>query len=217
MVEQTPRRILITGLLGILVFVILLGIANIVIRNYDHFATEAVVNFLNTNLLLLIVISTLLVFAELFSIFLFPINLIYPLFNAAGGVFVLEFIFRILKLVSSLVGENIHEVFSPTYSIAVVLIPVIILFVGYFQIFSDIRSKKERPFLKETMNEKGETEWKYVENEIKGAAYNLASTIKKRLKPKKKKRRENPSSMGLVIKKRKKNEEPRPEGRGIKD
>ena len=187
MAKQNINWIVWSGILGILFFLILLGVLNIISENVANPVFQEIVGFLNQNILLILLISVLLLFGNIFEIFIFPFNIFYPLFNAVGGVLWVEFIFRILKLVSLLIEQDIYAIFAPFYFLAIMLVLIIILIVGYVHVFSRIipRRKIPRVIIKPRRQESN-IEWKDVGNEFKGAAYNLASTLKDSLEPKKK-------------------------------
>jgi hypothetical protein len=183
MKKQSWGVILLKGILGIIFLLILLGVLNIVSFYVDNFTLSAVTEFLNQNILFIVLISVVLFLGEIFAAFVFPLNIPYPLFNAVGGVLWVEFIFRILRLIDSFIETNLSVVFEPFYILAMVLVVLIVLIVGYVHIFSDLK-KKGKPVKK-----KSEVEWEDVGEEFKEAAYNLASTVKEKLEPKKTKKR----------------------------
>lgn len=187
-----------SGILGIIFFLILLGVLNIVSDNVTNPVFLSIVGFLNQNILLILLISVLLLFGNIFEIFIFPFNIFYPLFNAVGGVLWVEFIFRILKLVSLLIEQDIYTIFAPFYFLAIMLVPIIILIVGYIHVFSRLIPKKQRSrIIVKPKRQESNIEWKDVGNEFKEATYNLGKTLKESLEPKKVKKKKTKKKIGL--------------------
>ena len=181
-----------SGIFGIIFFLILIGVLNIISCSVANPVFHTIVNFLNQNILLILLISVIILLANIFEIFIFPFNIFYPLFNAVGSVLWVEFIFRILILISSLIEINIYLIFAPFYLLALIFVPIIVLIVGYVNIFVRLipRRRRRQKILRRKLERRPEdVEWKDVGEELKDAAYNLASTIKTGLEPKKIKKR----------------------------
>lgn len=175
-----------SGLLGIIFFLILIWVLNIISNNVGNQIFKQIVDFLNENLAIIILISIILLIANIFEIFMFPISMFYPLFNAVGGILWVEFIFRILILVSSFIEQDIYKIFIPFYLLAIVVVPIVVLIVGYVNIFTKKSRKEEK---KSKKKREKEIEWEDVQEELKGAAYNAASKLKDSLDPEKDKKK----------------------------
>ena len=185
-----------SGILGIVFFLILIGVLNIISDNISEPVFHTIVNFLNQNILLILLISIIILLANIFEMFIFPFNIFYPLFNAIGGVLWVEFIFRILILVSLIIETNLYLIFAPFYLLALIIVPIVILIVGYVNVFVRLvprrrmkRMDRRQKIVKIKQIEKGGVEWKNVGYELKDAAYNLTNTIKTGLEPKKVKKK----------------------------
>ena len=173
-------------LFGILFFLILIGLLNIIAANIVSSVFQIIVNFVNQNIFIIILISVLILLANIFEGFIFPFNIFYPPFNAIGGILCVEFIFRILRLVSILVQENIYAILVPFYFLAMILVPIIVLIVGYVHVFARLGRRRRKPIQKEKIKiEESDLEWRNVGDEFKSAAYNLATTLKESLDPEK--------------------------------
>ena len=172
---------LIRGIAGILIFLILLGIANLLTAYVSNPIFYSVVNFLNQNILFIVLISIVLLFGELFSVLIFPFNVFYPLFNAVGGALWVVFIFRLFEFIDSMTDAGLIELFGQFYGPAIVLVFVIVIIVGYVHVFLGLGT--ERRVAKKRVRD--DLEWKDVGEKFKGAAYNLASSLKDSLEPKK--------------------------------
>jgi len=181
--KKNPFKVLFMGLLGIIVMLISIGILNVVALFVRNQVFQEIVAFFNLNLIFVIFIQVILVIAELFYTFFFPINIIYPVFNAVGGALVVIFIRRIFQLIESLSEANL-AVLAPLFDIALVVVIIVVLIVGYVKVFTGLIPKK-------SPKKKSKVEWEDVGDEFKGAAYNLASTVKKKLEPKKKRKKKS--------------------------
>jgi len=182
MAKQSFFSVVITGFLGILFFLILVGILNIVAIYVDNHIYLTIVSFVNRNILLLLLISVIIFIANIFEVFIFPFNIVYPIINAVGAVFWVVFIFRALKLVSQLTGEHIHAIFFPFYLLALVLVPVIVLIVGYIHIFVRLIPKRKKKVEKTRIKH---VEWSDVGDEFRQAMYNLGQTLRETFEPSK--------------------------------
>jgi hypothetical protein len=191
------NKIILSGLFGILFFLVIVGILNVVANNINNPNFSSNIEFLNENVMFIVLISVIMLLGNIFEILVFPFNIFYPLFNAIGGVLWVEFIFRLLALISTFIEENIYAIFEPFYVITIVFVFIVVLVVGYVNVFSRLIPRRNGIFRKP--NRKSELEWEDVGEEIKGAfnnvgenikeaTYDLASTVKKKLEPEKNKK-----------------------------
>jgi len=95
--NKTVLSVTLSRLISLLVFLVLLWIANII--SINNFTYLQIVGFLNQNLEILIIFSLLLYLGELFFVFKFPLNIPAPIFNALGGFFLVKFIFKIFYMI----------------------------------------------------------------------------------------------------------------------
>lgn len=125
--ESVPG-ILISRIAGFVVFLILLGILNLIAGYYRGGIFLEVVGFLNANLGLLVLITAVFLVADLFGALRFPLNLPAPLVNAVAAVFLVAFLIRLFVLVAEISGARVFllfEEFSFLISAAVFLIVLI--------------------------------------------------------------------------------------------
>lgn len=174
-----------SGIFGILFFLILVGVLNIVAGFVANYVYLSIVSFLNNNLWLILLISIILLMANVFEVLIFPFNIFYPIFNAVGAVLWVIFIFRTLVFIDLLVDGNFAYIFAPFYLIALILVPVIVIIVGYVKIIYWLIPKKK----KKTKKKERRLEWGDVLDEIKLALYNIGRTLEERFEPKKKRTR----------------------------
>jgi len=168
------------GLLGIVIFLIVLGLANLIIRNFDNVIANAIIQFLNQNLFLIIQISIAMLLADVFKVFSLPFNLPYPLFNAIGAVLWIELVFRILAVADSLVEVNLL-ILLPYQFIIALLIVIIVLIIGYAHIFAHIKEKTVKTGKKSKKKKKGKKKKpETIADEIRSAAHNIGEYFKEK-------------------------------------
>lgn len=137
--KESVGGILVSRIAGIVVFLILLAVLNILSGDYVQSPTFIrIVEFLNANLGLLILISALFLLGDLFGVFAFPLNLPTPIFNAFGAVFLVTFLFRLFVLVGEITGVGVFAVLERTLALPVsILVFIVVLVGGYIRLFSD--------------------------------------------------------------------------------
>lgn len=186
---KTFLSITLSRLIGLMIFLILLIIANVIYIN--NFAYILIINFLTENIGIIILFSVLFYLGEIFFLLKFPFNLPAPIFNAFGGVFLILFLFGIFYLIGDILGNEIFSAFK--YMEPLVYVPVFFLIIlfGYLIIFVDLGNRRTRE-IKEKKIEKEREEfidWKNFGEELKGAANDVAKNIKETLGPKKSKKK----------------------------
>ena len=205
--HRTALGVTLSRLIGLMIFIVLLIIANALSIN-NHAYTQ-VIDFLNYNLGLIIIFSILLYLGELFLVFRFPLNIPAPILNAFGGAFLVKFIFRIIYLSGTLAGTDALYVFRNFEAIIYVVVFFIVIIVGYVNIFLNVgkegkeerermtreerrierRKRHERKLHEKDKDLPRHLEWKDVSEELKKAAYRVASNIKESLEPEEKQKR----------------------------
>jgi hypothetical protein len=136
--KESVFGVLISRVIGLVVFLILLGILNILAGGYVQTPVFLqIVAFLNANLGLLILISVLFLVGDLFGALAFPLNLPGPIFSAVGAVFLVMFLFRLFSLVGEITGVEFFALFE-TFALPVYLLVFIIALIGgYIALFAD--------------------------------------------------------------------------------
>ena len=131
--------VLVSRLTGIIVFLILLGVLNIIAGVYVRSpAFLRVVELLNVNVGFLILIAAIFLVGDLFGTLVFPLNLPGPFFSAVGAVFTVVFIFRLFALVGEMTGIGVFTLFSGTLALLIyILVFVVVLIGGYVALFAD--------------------------------------------------------------------------------
>ncbi len=151
--QQSIAGILLSRIVGIIVFLILLGLLNILAESVLHGAIfQQVVAFLNANVWLLILITVILLIGELFGALVFPLNLPAPIFSAIGSVFIVLFIFRVFDLAATISGVAVLRIFESFAYLIYPLVFLVVLIGGYITIAVEsgrVHSPEEEGFRRE--------------------------------------------------------------------
>ncbi|MBT3984927.1 hypothetical protein HOD38_03305 [archaeon] len=140
-------RRLFSKLIGIILFILFVIIANYLITYINEPLFTIIVETLNDSLLILVLLSFLYLGKEIFEILEFPYNIPYPIFSAAASVLLMYFLFSLLESIN--MNPEITEVILLVKYLAYLLVIVIVLAVGYTDILSRRRPlpklKREEP------------------------------------------------------------------------
>jgi signal transduction histidine kinase len=177
--EKTVLEITISRLVGLIVFLVLLGVANVIQVNSSMY--YQIVSFFNAEMWVIITFSILFYLGELFFVFDFPINFPAPIFNAIGGAVLVNFIFDIMVKGLDLADVNIAFMLRILEVVVLVIVVVVALIVGYVRVFSSIGGKQRRKKIKKKPVE--EHDWDDVKREIKEAVYHATKNLSDKLKP----------------------------------
>lgn len=128
--------IFLSKLLGVLIFLVILGLLNFLIPYVDEFVFREIVGFLNANLLLILLFTLFFCVAEMFFALVFPINLPAPLFSSFGSVFLVSFIFNVLGFIDSNFKMGLNGLLNEVYFFIVVIVFLIVFISGYIIVFS---------------------------------------------------------------------------------
>lgn len=131
--------VLVSRVIGIVVFLILLAVLNALAGAYVQSPTFLrVVEFLNANIGLLILIAAIFLVGDLFGALAFPLNLPGPVFGAVGAVFTVMFLFRLFLLVGEITGIGFFTLFEGTLALLIyIVVFIIVLIGGYIALFAD--------------------------------------------------------------------------------
>ena len=133
--RKTPLGALISGLLGILVFLIVLVVLRYIANITPWALLDGFVDLLFAHAPLIILFSVLLMIGEIFATFPFPFNLPFPLFNAVGGMLLVSFLLDVLKYVDGALFIGITPALDAIALFLLPLVLIIILIAGYVSIF----------------------------------------------------------------------------------
>jgi uncharacterized membrane protein YedE/YeeE len=121
-------------MIGIICFLIVVVLANILMYYVANPLYHSGVTFVNENFWLLLLITIILMIADLFGAFPFPLNLPAPIVKAIGSVFCIAFLLRLLIWVDTVNSTNLYPAFWLISFIVIPLVFLIVLATGYFEI-----------------------------------------------------------------------------------
>jgi hypothetical protein len=125
-------------MIGIITFLIVVVLANILTYYVSSPVYRAGVSFLNENFWLLLLIAIILMAGDIFFAFPLPLNLPAPIIRAIGSVFVIAFMLHIFQWVDSVAATSLY---SFVWVLSFVIVPVVFIVVlvsGYFEIMRQL-------------------------------------------------------------------------------
>ncbi len=191
---KSVLKIILSNIIGFLIFLIILMIANKLISSFDNEIFRNIIGFLNANLVLLFTMMFVGMINEIFWAFYFPFNILAPITSSVLSVYIINFIERIWIFLNLYERFNILINFQAVYTLVV----FIVLISGYLIIFfrhgkpkEDLEKwnrerleRKREKFHKKIQKidkklGKNKVEWKDVENEFKLVLHNAGKSINK--------------------------------------
>ncbi|WP_174719431.1 hypothetical protein [Methanoculleus taiwanensis] len=139
MKERNRRSIVgitLSRIIGLIIFLIVLGILNIVAESLQAPIYQQIVLFLNASLGLIVIITVFFLIGEIFGALRFPANLPAPLFNAIGAVFLAVFLIRLFGLVAAISGVGVFLLFEEFAFLIYPAVFLIVLIGGFIGIFT---------------------------------------------------------------------------------
>jgi hypothetical protein len=205
MAKSVPKIIL-SRIIGFLIFLILLAIANILIPAVDSKIYSSIINFFNTNLILLFILTIIGMINEVFWSFYFPFSIIAPITGAILSIYIIIFIHKLFDFLNIYIQPSIALPWQTIHFIVF----WIVLIAGYLIIL--IRQGKPREDWHEEIKKwheqkwerkkiklqrkmkkidrklgKKKFEWEDVGNEFKTLFYNIGNSLNNLFEGKKKK------------------------------
>jgi hypothetical protein len=189
--QRSVGSVVFGKVMGFLFFLFLLYIANVLAVYIESPAYLGILNFINNNLVLLIVMSVVFLVGSIFDVLIFPFNLSAPIFNSIGAVLVVIFIHRMFLLLDTVTGQNISIVFTV---LSFLIYPLVFLFVlvgGYISIFARLfsyssyqsaRHPSEQPKKKsqeKVIDVKRVRSWDDVGNEFRQTIYDFLAMLRR--------------------------------------
>jgi hypothetical protein len=126
--------VFISRMIGIICFLIFVVLANILTYYVASKVYYSGVNFINGNFWLLLLIMVIMLVADVFGAFPFPLNLPAPIIRAFGSVFCIAFILSVFQWVDQYFGTNLYQFFWVLAFLVVPLVFLIVIATGYFEI-----------------------------------------------------------------------------------
>jgi hypothetical protein len=133
--------VFVSRMIGIICFLIIVVLANILTYYVNSPLYHSGVDFLNLNFWLLLLIGIIIFVADIFGAFPFPLNLPAPVIKAIGSVFIIAFVLRVFEWVDSVTGNNIYHYFWLLSFVIVPIVFIIVLLAGYYEIICDLWAK----------------------------------------------------------------------------
>ncbi|MGA2698330.1 MAG: hypothetical protein ABSE74_01645 [Methanoregula sp.] len=133
--------VFVSRMIGIICFLIVVVLANILTYYVASPLYHSGVDFLNLNFWLLLLIAIIIFIGDIFGAFPFPLNLPAPVIKAIGSVFIIAFVLRVFEWVDSTTGNNIYHYFWLLSFVIVPIVFIIVLLTGYYEIICDLWAK----------------------------------------------------------------------------
>jgi hypothetical protein len=133
--------VFVSRMIGIICFLIIVVLANILTYYVNSPLYHSGVDFLNLNFWLLLLIGIIIFVADIFGAFPFPLNLPAPVIKAIGSVFIIAFVLRVFEWVDITTGNNIYHYFWLLSFVIVPIVFIIVLLAGYYEIICDLWAK----------------------------------------------------------------------------
>jgi len=186
--DKTATQALISGLIGIIFFLIMLIIFSYIAAHISWPLFSGFVDLLYANAALIIIFSVLFMFGNIFATFIFPFNLPFPIFNAVASVLLVSFIIRLMGFINSFYALGIDSSLELVKLILYPLTFVVVLIAGYISIFSKPQegNADECSLSPEHINEKEEQKrsspsWEEIGNEFRQAVFDFFHRIRDEL------------------------------------
>jgi hypothetical protein len=136
--NKSLSSVFVSRMIGIIMFLIVVVLANILTYYVSSPIYRAGVVFLNENFWLLLLISIILLVGEIFFAFPFPLNLPAPIVRAIGSVFVIAFMLHVFQWVDSVAATSLYSFVWVLSFVIVPIVFIIVLVSGYFEIMRQL-------------------------------------------------------------------------------
>ncbi|MFA4826293.1 MAG: hypothetical protein WC593_14170 [Methanoregula sp.] len=136
--NKSLSSVFVSRMIGIIIFLIVVVLANILTYYISNPIYRASVLFLNEHFWFLLLISFILLAADIFFTFPFPLNLPAPIIRAIGSVFVIAFMLLVFQWVDSVAATSLYPL---VWLVSFVIVPIVFLIVlvsGYFKIMRNL-------------------------------------------------------------------------------
>jgi len=135
--------VFVSRMTAIIIFLIVVVLANILTFYVSNPVYHAGVQFLNTNFWLLLIIGIILFTGDIFRAFPFPLDLPYPVIRAIGSVFIIAFILRIFEWVDGVTANSLYHYFWLLSFVVVPLVFILVLVTGYYEILRELWARSK--------------------------------------------------------------------------
>ncbi|MBN2367907.1 hypothetical protein JXC34_02735 [Candidatus Woesearchaeota archaeon] len=160
-------RIVFSKIIGLMIFLVLLFLINVISINVYPY--RLVVSFINSNAVLIVVMSIIFMIAEVIFSFVFPFNLSGPIFSSLASMFLVKFILEIFSLIDRFIAEDIFTVFSAFDWLIYPVVFIAVLIGGYATIFARLigGTKEEKKTKKTPKSRKKVKDWDDIGNDFR--------------------------------------------------
>lgn len=182
--KASPSRALVSGLIGILLFLITLVILRYIADRLSWPFFSGFVDLLYASATLIVLFSILFMFGDIFAALPLPLSLPFPFFNAAGAVLLVSFILRMIGFVDTFYSIGLGQSLTLVKLILYPLTFVVVLIAGYLSLFSGpgARGPREDSRPKEPIGgEPADPSWEEISREFRRALYALFHRIRDEL------------------------------------
>ena len=136
--NKSLSSVFVSRMIGIITFLIVVVLANILTYYVSSPVYRAGVVFLNENFWLLLLIAIILLAGDIFFAFPFPLNLPAPIIRAIGSVFVIAFMLHVFQWVDTVAATSLYSFVWVLSFVIVPIIFIIVLVSGYFEIMRQL-------------------------------------------------------------------------------
>ena len=184
--HSSPLRALVSGLIGIIVFLLLLALFRFFAGHTSWALFSGFVDLLYANAPLIIFFSVMFMIGDIFATFSFPFNLPFPIFSAIGSVLLITFIFNMIGFIDSFYSIGIFPAFELIRLILYPLTIIIVLIAGYLSIAAKLRNEKPgqgipSPGPGETGRSTVSPTWDEIGDEFRHMFYDLFRRIREEI------------------------------------
>ena len=147
--KRSLPGVVVSGLIGILIFLVLLVIFGYLASYYHSEVFMGLVALLVNNLGLVLTASVLFIVADIFYTFRFPFSIPGPLLSGLGSLFVVSLLFIILDFFDQAYSLGISVMFLKFRYLIYPLVFFIVIIAGYARILSPdipaVQRQKKKP------------------------------------------------------------------------
>ena len=141
--NKSVLHVILSRLLGIALFILIILFLNFLQAFIHESIYYQTVEFLNQNLVYLIIISIVYCIGDVFSALGFPLNLPEPLFNALATYLLADFLLSLLSLLGRITDQPILYSLNPHRNTIQMLAFILVLIIGYVLIFTRLLSSRK--------------------------------------------------------------------------
>jgi hypothetical protein len=194
-------KIIFWKIFGFIMFLILLGIANIIVPSISNDWGMQIISFMNENIPFFFLIMIIDMINDIFWSFYFPFNIFAPITGALLSIMIITLIYRLAAI-----NPMMYAALIIPFTLIYILVPAIVLIVGYILIVvrggrpkhaydrekeRDLKRKWEMKMknMEKKCKRGDKVEWEDIGNEFKLVLYNLGKEMNNLFAKNKKKRK----------------------------